>query len=290
MELLLQQIVNGLTVGSIYSLVALGLTLVYGTMKIPNFSHGNLYMVGAYICLFLVMAGLSYWMAMVISAIILAFLGMLVERLVFNPLKGGPEINPLIAAVALMGILEAAARGLWGAEYRRLPTVYESRLVVVGDVSVTEQRLIIIVVAVLLYLLVYVFLRRTTIGMTIEATAQDREAASLVGINVDKISMLAFALATALAAAAGSLAGPLFLVYPTMGVAVILKAFVIIVLGGMGSVHGAIIGGYILGLAESMSSFFVSTDYKDIVAFLVLVLILSLRPRGLLARGSTDEG
>lgn len=282
----MQQVVNGLTLGSIYSLVSLGLTLIYGIMEVPNFAHGHLYMVGAYVAFFMLSTyGLNYWAATLVAMVALAVLGVLVERIVFHPLRHAPPTNLLIAAVGTLLFLESAARVLWGSDFRSMPSFYDN-VVRIAGIRVTHQRLIVIASAILLMVALNLFLKRTTIGSSIEAMAQDREGASLVGIDANRVSMLTFAIASALAAAAASLAGPIFLVYPSMGELVIVKTFVIIVLGGMGSIPGAVIGGYILGLTESLGATYLSTDYKDVVAFLVLVLILSVRPTGLFARGA----
>ncbi len=284
MNLFLQQVVNGLTLGSIYCLVALGLTLIYGIMEVPNFAHGHLYMVGAYVTFFMMtLYGIHYWLAAVISAIVLAILGVLIERLVFNPLRNSPETNKFVAALGALLFLEAAARVLWGSDYRNIPGIYD-KVINIGGIRVTEQRLIVIVSAVVLMFALNLFLKKTIIGSALMAMAQNRDGASLVGINVNMVSILTFVIASILAAFAAALAGPIFLVYPSMGTLIITKAFVIIVIGGMGSIPGAVLGGYILGLAESMGATYISTDYKDIVAFVLLVVILSVKPSGMFAK------
>lgn len=283
-DLFFQQIVNGLVVGSIYSLVALGITLIYGIMQLPNFAHGHLYMLGAYLTLFMMtLYGFGYWSAILVSVAGLVLVGLLLERLVFRPLLNAPPINPMIAAVGVMLFMEALARQLWGSDYRRLDSPYGGVINVFG-LTITQQRLLIIVAAIVLMLGLNLFLKRTLVGSTIEAMAQNREGAFLVGINANKVSLLTFGIASGLAAAAASLAAPINLVYPSMGAMVNLKAFVIIVLGGMGSIPGAVIGGYILGLAESIAGTYVSSEFKDLVAFAILVLILTIKPTGLFAK------
>lgn len=285
MDLFLQQIVNGLTLGCIYCLVALGLTLIYGIMEVPNFAHGHFYMIGAYVTFFMMtLYGLNYWLSAIIAGIVLAIMGVLLERLVFHPMRHTPATNKFIAAVGAMLFLEASARVLWGSDYRNIPSVYDN-VVQIAGIRTTEQKLIIIIGAFVLMGALYVFIKKTLIGSTIEAMAQNRDGASLVGIDVNKVAMLTFAIASFLAAAAASLSGPIFLVYPGMGNIIIMKAFVIIVIGGMGSIPGAVIGAFILGMAETMGATYISSSYKDIVAFAILVLILSIRPSGLFARG-----
>lgn len=284
MELFFQQVINGLTLGSIYCLVALGLTLIYGIMHVPNFAHGHLYMVGAYCVLFLsTLYGFNYWAAILVSMVMLAALGILMERLVYHPLRNAPPINSFIAAIGALLFLEAGAMVLWGADYRKMPEVF-GKVVNIFGIMTTQQRLVVIFSALVLMGALHLFIKKTLVGAAIEAMAQDRDGAFLVGINSNFVSMMTFAVASALAAAAAGLAGPLFLVFPAMGGLVILKAFVIIVLGGMGSIPGAVAGAYILGLAESMGATVFPAEYKDIVAFILLVLILSIKPTGLFAK------
>lgn len=285
MDLFLQQLINGLTVGSVYSLVALGLTLVYGILQVPNFAHGAFYMVGAYITLMVMtMAGLHYWIAIAVSMLVVALLGVISERLVFYPLRQAPHIHDMIAAIGILLFLEAGIQLIWGAEYRRMVSPYSETINIMG-ITVTSQRLLIIVAAVIVMIILHLFLRKTTVGLTIIAMAQNREGAFLVGINANKVAMMTFAISGALAAIAASLSSPINLVFPGMGHLVILKAFVIIIIGGMGSIPGAIIGGFILGLAESFGATYISADYKDLIAFLLLVIILSIKPTGLFAKG-----
>ena len=284
MALFFQQILNGIMVGSVYSLVALGLTLIYGILGIPNFAHGALYMLGAYITFLVVSsAGVNFWLAMIVAMVGLALVGMLVERLVFRPLMEAPHLNSFIAAIGLIFIIENGALILWGPDFKRFPPVYEQLYHIFG-ITITLQRIIIVLTAVGLIILMELFIKKTTIGATIEATAQDRVGTQLVGINVNRVDLITFALGTALAAAAGALIGPILLVYPSMGGAVILKAFVIIILGGMGSIPGAIVGGFILGLLESIGGGYVTTEYHEVLAFGVLVAVLAIKPTGLFGR------
>jgi branched-chain amino acid transport system permease protein len=281
LSLFVQQILNGLTLGSVYSLVALGLTLVYGILHIPNFSHGALFMVGAYVAFFVAGSlGANYWVALAAAALVSAFVAVLCERLVFDRLRNAPPLHDMIAAIGLLLFFEAGAQAIWGADFHRLAPPYPGILRVAGTV-LPIQRALIIGAALALMLGLHFFLKRTVTGSTIVAMAQNREGASLVGIDLTRVSMLTFAISGALAAVAAVLFAPINLVFPGMGNLVILKAFVIIILGGMGSVPGAIIGGMVIGFAESFGAFYISTDMKDIMAFALLVVILSVRPEGL---------
>ncbi|NML45856.1 branched-chain amino acid ABC transporter permease [Ramlibacter sp. G-1-2-2] len=286
MDVVLQQFLNALTLGGIYSLVALGLTLVYGILQVPNFAHGAFYMVGAFIAIKLMGGwGANYWVAMVGAAIVVAVVAAISERLVFHPLRKASGLHPMIAAIGLLLFLESGAQALWGAEFQRMATPY-SGILEFGGLALPAQRLLIIVAAFTLMLALHLFLTRTVTGSTIIAMAQNREGAALVGIDPDRVAIMTFAISGMLAAVAATLYAPINLVYPAMGNLVITKAFVIIILGGMGSVPGAILGGLIIGFAESFGAFYISTDYKDIIAFALLVVILSLRPQGLFVQGA----
>lgn len=286
MHLFFQELLNGLVVGSIYALVALGLALIYGTMGVPNFAHGHLYMLGAYVAFFgVTVARIGYWPAMVLAVAVLALVGVVLERLVFRPLRDAPAVNTIIAAVGVLFFLEALARLVFGADFRVLPTPYDKVVHFAGLVA-TQQQLIVIAATVVLMCALFAFLKRTMTGATIEAVAQNRAGAALVGIDPDRVSTLVFAISAGLAAAAATLIASINLIFPSMGFTVILKAFAIIVLGGMGSIPGAILGAYILALAESFGATYISTSYQDVIAFAVLVVILTVRPSGLFAKGT----
>jgi branched-chain amino acid transport system permease protein len=286
LELFLQQVLNGLTLGGVYSLVALGLTLVYGILHVPNFAHGAFYMAGAFVAFYLISSlGLHYWVAMAGAAAAVAIIAVLSERLVFHPLRSAPYLHHMIASIGILLFLEAGAQALWGADFHRMQTPYTEVLSFAG-LSLPAQRILIIVAAFVLVGLLQLFLKKTILGATIVAMAQNRDGAALVGIDANRVAMLTFAISGALAGMAAVLYAPINLVYTSMGNLVITKAFVIIVLGGMGSVPGAIVGGLIIGFAESFGAFYISTDYKDIIAFVLLVVILSFRPEGLFSKGA----
>jgi branched-chain amino acid transport system permease protein len=286
LELFLQQVLNGLTLGGVYSLVALGLTLVYGILHVPNFAHGAFYMAGAFVAFYLISSlGLHYWVAMAGAAAAVAIIAVLSERLVFHPLRNAPYLHHMIASIGILLFLEAGAQALWGADFHRMQTPYTEVLSFAG-LSLPAQRILIIVAAFVLVGLLQLFLKKTILGATIVAMAQNRDGAALVGIDANRVAMLTFAISGALAGMAAVLYAPINLVYTSMGNLVITKAFVIIVLGGMGSVPGAIVGGLIIGFAESFGAFYISTDYKDIIAFVLLVVILSFRPEGLFSKGA----
>lgn len=284
MELFLQQLFNGLTLGSVYILVGIGLTLVFGILHVPNFAHGSLYLIGGYITLIVMRSwGVHYFIAILASILVVALLAVLMERLVFHPLRNAPPIHDKIAAIGLVLFFEALVSLIWGTEYHRLLSPFDQTLMVNG-VAMTTQRILVICVAGAVVILLYLFLKKTMIGSSIIAMAQNREGAFLVGINANVVAMMTFAISGALAAIAASLASPINLVFPAMGHLVILKAFVVVIIGGMGSIPGAIVGGLVLGISESLGATYISNDYKDMIAFLLLIIIMTARPRGLFAK------
>ena len=280
MELFAQQVLNGLVTGSVYSLVALGLTLIYGTMQVPNFAHGQLFMLGAYLAYSSTRAGLNYWGALVVAVIGVAIIGVVLERLVFRPLRNAPHLNSMIAALGMMLFLEAVAQNVWGEEFRHIDPPYGGVVSLFG-LLVTSHRLFLLGAAAVLMSALLIFLTRTIAGSAIRATAQNPEGALLVGIDTSRVAMTTFAISAGLAAFAGVLIAPISLVYPSMGVMITLKGFVIVVLGGMGSVPGALIGGYLLAIAESLGGTYLSATYQDLVAFALLALIFTFKPTGL---------
>jgi branched-chain amino acid transport system permease protein len=284
MDLFLQQIFNGVMLGCTYAIVALGLTLVYGILQIPNFAHGHMYMLSAYVCFFLItVVGLAYWPALAISAVLLAAGGVILDRLCYRPLRHLPHGMSFISALGALIVLENGAIAIWGPQGQRIPNPYPGVIDAFG-ITMTEQRLLVIVVTIVLILLLELFIKKTTMGSTIEAVAQNQEGAMLVGINVNWVSSMTFAISTGLAAVAACLVAPIFMISPSMGSMLGMKAFVICILGGLGSVPGAIFGGLILGLIEALGGGYFSAAYKDVFAFGALVLILAIKPTGLFGK------
>lgn len=284
MELFLQQVFNGIMFGSTYAIVALGLTLVMGILNIPNFAHGHLYMLGGYLLYYFgVTMGLGYWFGLIFSVICLGLVGVLMERFIFRPLNNQPHINAFIAAIGALLFLEALALVVWGPQGLRVPNPHPQIVHFLG-MTIGIQRLLVITGAVALIVALHLFMKKTIMGTTIEAVAQNREGAMLTGINVNRVSAMTFAISAATAAVAASLISPIFMLSPAMGAILGMKAFVIVILGGMGSIPGAILGGYILGLIEALGGGYISAAYKDVFAFGALILILSIKPTGLFGK------
>lgn len=282
--LLLQQLVNGLVIGSIYTLVSLGMTLIQGTIRIPNIAHGSLYMVGAYILFtFMDTFGLSYWAAVAITVAVMPLLGIIVERIYWPIRQKGSGISLFVAGIGILVLLNNGIRLLYGAHWKHVRGTLTGVIHVWG-ITITPQRILIIVTALASIILLNLFLNKTITGATMQAVAQSPGGASLVGINIRRTSMLTFAIATSLAGLAAALIAPVFLVHYEMGTSVVLRAMSILVVGGLGSVPGAIIGGYILGLAEAFSVLFIPTTYQDLITFGILIAILTFKPTGLFGR------
>ncbi len=280
-DAILEQVINGLMAGSIYVLVALGMVLIYGVMHVVNFAHGVLFTTGGYLAhFFYSKIFASYPLAIVMSMLTLALIGIAIERGIFRPLAGNLR-NQVIASLGLILIIENLLAALWGANALQFRVGTTEMLVSIGELRFSAHRLGIIVITLAMVALLGLFLKYTRFGTAIRATSQSREAAMVVGIPVERVQWSTFAIGTMLAALGGALIGPLFLVFPQMGDVPLVKGLAGILLGGMGSVPGAVVGGMILGVVESVSTLFVPTDYRDSIAFIVMVGILLVRPQGL---------
>jgi len=266
--------------------VALGLTIIYGVLYIPDFALAHKGMIGAYVCYYLVsLAQINYWLAIVAAMITAGALGVLCEVLVYRPtLKAGAHVNGFIAAFGILVFLESFALIAFGSEYKRINTAYYDHIISIFGVTITMQRLLVVITVIVVIALLQLFIRKTSLGLAIRAVSQEPDGALLMGINVKMVSLMTGAIGSALSGLAASLIAPISLVLPAMGHSTILKAFIIIVLGGMGSIPGAIVGGYVIGLTESLGAGFVSSAYKDVFPFGALVLVLTFRPTGIFGK------
>jgi len=280
-EGLLEQVVNGLMMGSIYVLIALGMVLIYGVMHVLNFAHGVLFALGAYLA-FVFMHRLtgSYAAAVLLSMAALALIGIALEHAVFRPLRGNLR-NQVIASLGLILAIENTIVWIWGPNALQLRIPATDAIVSLGELRFNLHLLVVVGVTLAVVLALFLFLKYTKLGTAIRATSQSTEAALVVGIPVERVHRLTCALSTALAALGGALLGPLFLVFPTMGDEPLVKGLAGIILGGMGSVPGAVLGALFIGVVEAVSTLYFPTDYRDSVAFMVIVLVLLLRPQGL---------
>jgi branched-chain amino acid transport system permease protein len=292
-----QQIVNGLTLGAVYALIALGYSMVYGVLRLLNFAHGDVYMVGAFIgygvmTTFLPADGpllapvLIILLMLSIAMVGCGLLGVAIEQFAYRPLRNSPRIAPLISALGVSFFIQNAIQLTLTAQFRNYETeklIPPSLGLEIGSARISATRLLVIVAAIVLMIVLQYLVRNTRLGKAMRAVSIDREAASMMGVNVDQVIIFTFFIGSALAGAAGVLTGMVFTrVWHFMGFSAGLKGFTAAVLGGIGSIPGAMLGGFILGLTETFAVGFVSSTYKDVIAFVVLIVVLLIRPRGLL--------
>jgi branched-chain amino acid transport system permease protein len=297
MTTFLQQLVNGLSLGSIYALIALGYTMVYGVLRLINFAHGDVYMVGAYAGYYLSrrLRGdqpslISALIVMLGAMLACALLGILIERLAYRPVRRESRLTLLITAIGVSLLLENAGQLIFGPDPKFFPSLAPRTDFVVEGVRVTSEQITVIAVSFLLMILLRFFILKTRTGKAMRAVSFSLDASRLMGISTDKIIGITFALGSALAAAAGVLIGmQIPKIDPLMGIPYGLKAFVAAVLGGIGSIPGAVLGGLLIGISEVMVVGYLSSTYRDAIAFGILILVLLLRPQGLLGRVQKEK-
>ena len=291
----LQQVLNGLSLGAIYALIALGYTMVYGVLRFINFAHSDVFMVGAFIGYYVGehLPGGTVWGGLVVLAAAMAgcaVLGILIERLVYRPLRGGPTLNVLITAIGMSLFLEYTGQLVFGATPRAFPAIFPSKVISVHGLIISMNQVIVILVASVLMVALEFTVFRTKIGTAMRAVALNPKAAQLVGINIDVVISFTFGLGSMLAAAGGVLYALNYpSIDPLMGVVPGLKAFVAAVLGGVGNIPGAALGALILGMVETFVDGSRWSTYKDAIAFAILIGILLFRPAGLLGRFTTEK-
>lgn len=286
-SLFLQQLINGLSLGSVYALIALGYTMVYGIVKLINFAHGDILMLGAYSGYFVLRQfgtrPVGMLLAFIFAMVVCAVISILIERFAYRPLRSAPRLNSLITAIAVSLILQNGARvlPLIGPNPRQYPTM-QTINISLGPISISNIQLIVIALSAILMIILNYIINYTKTGKAMRAVSYDMQAASLMGISVNKTIAFTFALGAVLAAAGGVLYATAYpQIEPTMGTMPGLKAFVAAVLGGIGSVPGAMLGGYILGVAETMTKGF-DSQYADAISFSILIIILLVKPTGIL--------
>ena len=296
----LQQLINGLAFGSILALIALGYTMVYGILRFINFAHGDVFMIGAFagfylapkVAVFLPMP--SIWSGLVVMAgsmVICAVLGILIERLAYRPLRRSPKLTVLITAIGVSLFLEYAGQFIFGAAPKKFPEIIPvTHITQVGGLSITSSQIIVLAVTFTLLIVLRFIVLKTKIGMAMRALAFNPEAAALMGVNTDVVISFTFGLGSALAAAAGILFAVNYpAIDPLMGILPGLKAFVAAVLGGIGNLPGAVLGGFIIGTVETFVAGYISSTYRDAIAFAILILILLIKPSGLLGKKDIEK-
>ncbi len=286
LEIFLEQILNGLITGSMYALIGAGIALVYGTMKVLNLAHGEFYMMGGYFTYYLaVQLGLPFWIAIPFAVILAFLLGVAIQKLTIEYLivRDNWAFTTIAATLGLSIVLQNTALLLFGERFNSVP-YYISGMMVVGDIRLPWQRVMIFIVALATIAAMTWLLKYTRLGWSIRATAQDRDAAQVVGIPVRRIYMICFGLAAALGALAAAMLAPINAISPWAGIPVLLKGFVVVVLGGLGSFPGAIVGGLMLGVVEAIGVQMTSSEWRDVISFTLMIAVIWWRPWGLFGK------
>jgi len=285
MDELLQHLLNALMLGGTYALLGIGLTLIFGIMKVVNFTHGELYAFGAYMMYMLVMlTGVNFFAALVLAIALGVLLGALLELLLLRKLRGADIDTTMLVMIGAWIALQNAEQLAWTGVAVSINNPFPAAPLVIGPLSVAWNRVFVFIVALVLIFASYRLINHTRLGRGMRATFQDRDTAALMGVPIGTIHTATFALGSGLAAAAGALLGPVFVAYPNMGDLAATKAFAIVILGGLGSIPGATLGGFILALVEELGAGYVSSGYRDAMGFLLIIVILLFRPTGLFAR------
>src|SRR5213594_291041 len=277
MEQLLQHLLNGLVLGGTYALLGIGLTLI--------FAHGEFYTLGAYVSFSaLALAGIDFFAALVVAIVAGAALGWICEVLLLRPLRSESIDTTMLVMIGVWIAMQNAELLGWGGVAKSIPHPFPTAPLVLGPVAIAPLRLFVLVLAAALIAAAWLLTQKTKLGRAMRATFQDRDTAALMGVGIGRIHAATFAFGSGLAAAAGALLGPIFLVYPSMGDLASLKAFSVVILGGLGNLPGATLGGLLLGIAEELGAGYISSGYRDAVGFVIIILVLLLRPSGLFAR------
>jgi branched-chain amino acid transport system permease protein len=282
---LLQHFVNAIILGGTYALLGIGLTLIFGIMKVVNFTHGELYAFGAFTMYLIATAlQLDFFLALGVAIAAGFVLGAMIEFALLRPMRGADIDTTMLVMIGAWIVMQNTEMMIWGGVAKAVVTPFPTTPLVMGPVSVSPVRVFVLCVALLMIVGTYAMINRTRLGRAMRATFQDSDTAALMGVNVRGIYTVTFAMGSALAAAAGALLGPVFLVTPTMGDLAALKAFAIVILGGLGNITGAAIGGFILAFVEEIGAGYISSGYRDAMGFLIIIVVLLFKPTGLFAR------
>jgi branched-chain amino acid transport system permease protein len=285
MIVFMQSLISGILIGGVYALIGIGLTIIFGVMRVINFAHGDILMVGMYLTYFLfALLGIDPFVSIVITIPLMFLFGAMLQKLFINRMLGALPQNQILLTIGLGLIMSNTTMLAFTSDYKILTTDYSSSSMTIAGISISTPLAISFLITAAITALLYWFLIKTDTGQAIRATAQDREAAQLMGINVKWMSILAFGLGSALAGTAGALISPTYYIFPQIGSTFTLKAFVITVLGGMGSIVGATLGGIIIGVAESLGAVYISSGWKDVVVFVLFLLVLLFKPAGLMGK------
>jgi len=281
---ILQHVINAMVLGSTYALLGIGLTIIFGIMRVVNFAHGELYTLGAYTAYGMVaLLKLDFFSSILVAALIGMLIGALIEYVFLRrkDLKNIDEV--MLIMIGIMIIMQNLELMIWGGVAKIIPTPFSQDPISMGDISISPTRVFVFCIAAVLLVIFYLGIERTRFGLAIRATFQDQDAARIVGVNVKRIYTVTFALGSAMAAVAGALLAPMFVATPLMGDLASLKAFAIVILGGLGSLGGAALGGFLLAFIEEFGASYISSAYRDAFGFLVIIVVMLFRPQGLFA-------
>jgi branched-chain amino acid transport system permease protein len=281
----LQHLVNTVILGGTYALLGIGLTLIFGIMRVVNFTHGELYAFGAYAVFALAMLlEINFFLALLLAILGGVVIGAAIELVLLRPMRGADIDTTMLVMIGAWIVMQNTEMLAWGGVAKAVVTPFPEVPLVIGPVSVSYLRIFVLAMALSLIAATYIMINKTKLGKAMRATFQDRDTAALMGVNINGIHTETFAIGSGLAAAAGALLGPVFLAVPTMGDLAALKSFAIVILGGLGSITGAAIGGFILAFAEELGAGYLSSGYRDAIGFLIIILVLMFKPTGLFSR------
>ncbi|MDP3386616.1 MAG: branched-chain amino acid ABC transporter permease [Eubacteriales bacterium] len=291
MNIFLQQLINGLSVGSIYAVIALGYTMVYGIIRLINFAHGDIMMMGAYFAFITVFAtGMPFYMVLIVSMVLAAVLGVTIESLAYKPLRKAPRISALITAIGMSLFLQNLALVIFRADPKIMPAIIPKRPIMIGPIQIGTVTITTIALSIFFMVLLDFFVKKTKPGKSMRAVSEDKEASILMGINVNKTISITFAIGSALGALGGVLYSVAYTqVFPTMGVMPGLKAFVAAVFGGIGLIPGAMLGGFVIGMIETITKAYISSQWSDAIVFGILIIVLLIKPTGILGKNEREK-
>jgi branched-chain amino acid transport system permease protein len=284
-ETLMQVIVNGLLLGGVYSLLAVGLNIIYGAMDLVNFAHGDFLMLSMFTAFWLfTLLGIDPFISVPLCAAVLSLVGVAVQLGLIERIIKAPAVSQIIITFGLSLVLRSGALLVWGMDYKTIDVPYKVEVLVLGPLRFPYTSLVSFAISLLTCAVLFVFLEKTDVGTALRATSQDREAAALMGVNIRRMFMLAFAIGAACAGVSGALLSTFYPIYPDAGVMFTFTALIVCVVGGLGSYVGTFFGGLIIGIAEMLGGFLVSPQYRTVVSFIIFIVILLIRPRGLFGK------
>lgn len=277
-----QSLLNGVLIGGVYSLAAIGLTLIFGVMKIINFAHGALLMLGMYFCYWFVkLFDINPYVSILLVIPVLFFIGAAIQQCLLGPISEAPEHNQLLLTLGISLFIENLALFMWTPDYRMMATPYGDVMYFVGDIAFSLVRMLAFGISMLCTAAIFILLKKTDLGKAIRAASEEPEGAVLMGINVKRVYVISFGIGAACAGVAGGAMAPFFPIYPQVGGLFVITAFVVVVLGGLGSIGGAFVGGIVIGVADSIGAMLLPGSMKSIISFTIFILVLLFRPNGL---------